>query len=229
MKYFIGFFIWVLIASGWPIATEQLVAAQDSKPRRADIRIEHDVLAEDRPVQEIFLDVLRGTGLHAGFVEIAGCSDLPKGGLQIKQGVTVGQAMDALVAANPGYQWELRDGVVNLMSQGGAPLLNTRIGKFQMEATDRELSIFFQNLMRLPEVQERETALGLAPGVGQGGPPSGNQIRPAPIAIRIDVQNLTIQDAFNKIVQTSPKGGWFYYETDCNGTKTFTVLATSGY
>ena len=38
----------------------------------------------------------------------------------------------------PGYQWELKVGVVNLMPRSDAPFLRTRITKFQMNATERE-------------------------------------------------------------------------------------------
>lgn len=231
MKYFIGLFTWILIASGWTMATQQLEAAQVTKPQPADIRIDHDVVVENWRVLDIFLYLLRGTGLHGGFVEMAVCSDLPKGRLQIKQGFTVGQAMDSLVASNPGYQWELRDGVVNLVPRSSAPLLNTRIAKFQMNATDRELPIVFQDLLRLPEVREREASLGLKQGMSGGGLFGGEEhpVPRQPVPVEINLRNLSLRDAFNKIVQASPKGVWIYHETDCSGAKTFTVGLTSDY
>lgn len=229
MKYFIGLFTWILIASGWSIATQQLEAAQINKPQLADIRIDHDVHVENWRMLDIFLYLLRGTGLRGGFVEIAACSDFPKGRLQIKPGLTIRQAMDALVAANPSYEWELKDGVVNLMPQGGAPLLHTRIAKFQIDATDRETEAIFQDMLRFPEVRESEASLGLQQGMSGGGL-SGGKVNPfpkEPVPIHIDLHNLSLLTAFNKIVQASPKGVWIYHETDCNGAKTFTVEVAS--
>jgi hypothetical protein len=231
LKNLARIFTWVLIASGFMPATQRLAGAQAGEQQPDEIRINHDVQVEDWRVLDIFSYLLRGTGLHGGFVEIAVCRDLPKGRLHIEPGFTVRQAMDALVAANPGYQWELKDGVVNLMPKGSAPLLDTRIAKFQMEATDRELPIFFQDLLRLPVVQAREAALGVKEGPGQVGL-SGGQEHPVPrqpVPIQINVQNLSLQDAFNKIVQASPKGVWIYHETDCNGAKTFIVEVASDY
>ena len=72
---------------------------------RPKILINHDVLVVDQRMESMLLDVLPGTGLHEGFVEMEVCSDLPKGRLQMKQGVAVRQVTDALVAANPGCQW----------------------------------------------------------------------------------------------------------------------------
>ena len=42
MKYVVGLFIWILIASRWPMAAQQLETAQGSKQESADIRIDHD-------------------------------------------------------------------------------------------------------------------------------------------------------------------------------------------
>lgn len=231
MKYFIGLFTWILIASGWPIVTQQLGAAQANRPRPADIRIDHDILAKNERILNLFLDVLRGTGIHGGFAEVAGCSELPKGHLTVKEGSTISEAMDALVAANPSYQWELEDGVINLIPRSGIPLLHARIAKFQMHATDMQMPAVLQDLLRLPEVRERETSLGLKQGPGQGGPGAMEKhpVPKKPVAVHINLQNLSLLEAFNKVVQTSPKGVWIYHESDCNGAKTFTVEVVSSY
>jgi len=235
MKHFISFSIWILIASGCPMATEQLSAAQANKPLPAVIPINHDVLVEDQRLAFVLSDVLHGTGLHGGFVEMTDCSgDLPKGRLQIKQGLTVQQAMDALVAANPGYQWELKGGVVNLVPRGGAPLLDTRIAKFQMDATGLTMEAVLQDLVRLPEVREREAALGLKGGIhaGLGGGGAALERYPVPrqpVPVRFNLEDLSLQEAFNKIVEASPEGVWIYRETNCNGAKTYIVEMMSGY
>ncbi len=225
MKHFIGLFTSIMIASGCPTVAQQLGAAPVNKPQPADIRINHDVLVEDQRLGFIFLDVLHGTGLPGGFVEMAGCSDLPKGRLQIEQGATVRQAMDALVAANPGYKWELKNGAVDLVPRGGVPLLRTRIAKFQMNATDNAIPAVLQEVLKLPEVRKREAALGIKQGPGQGGPGAieKHPVPKKPVPVQIDVQNVSLQEAFNKIVQASTKGAWVYRETDCNGAKTFVV------
>lgn len=72
-------------------------------------------------MESIPLDLLPGTALHEGFVEKAVCSDLPKGRLQMKQGVAVRQVTDALLAANPGCQREWKNGVVHLMPREAEP------------------------------------------------------------------------------------------------------------
>jgi hypothetical protein len=235
MKYFVGLFIWILIASCCPMATEQLGVAQVKKPRPAEILINHDVLVDDQRMEFILLGVLHGTGLHGGFVEMTDCSgDLPKGHLKIKQGATVRQAMDALVAANPGYRWELKDGVVNLMPLDGVPLMDTRIAKFQMDATGLTMEAVLQDLVRLPEVRVREAALGLKGGThaGPGGGGAGVEIHPVPrqpVPVHVNMQNLSLREAFNKTVQAAPKGVWIYRETDCSGAKTFIVQEASDY
>jgi len=215
-----------MVASGGPMAAHQFAAAQANQPQVAEIRINHDIFVENQRLEFIFLDLLRGTGLHGGFVETATCSDLPQGRLQIRQGVTVEQAMDELVAANPGYEWELKDGVVNLTPRGGAQLLGTKIAKFQMDATDWEMEAALQDVLRLPEVREREASLGLKGGT-HAGPRAGaveeHPVSRQPVPVHINLQSVSLQEAFNQVVALSLDGVWIYRETDCNGAKTYTV------
>jgi len=215
-----------MVASGGPMAAHQFAAAQANQPQVAEIRINHDIFVENQRLEFIFLDLLRGTGLHGGFVETATCSDLPQGRLQIRQGVTVEQAMDELVAANPGYEWELKDGVVNLTPRGGAQLLGTKIAKFQMDATDWEMEAALQDVLRLPEVREREASLGLKGGTHAGPRAGAVEKRPLsrqPMPVHINLQSVSLQEAFNQVVALSLDGVWIYRETDCNGAKTYTV------
>lgn len=72
MRYFTNFLVLILLVSGAPSAISQAKAARADQLQPASIRINRDVLAEDRPLREIFLDVLRGTGVNGGFAEIAG-------------------------------------------------------------------------------------------------------------------------------------------------------------
>lgn len=141
--------------------------------------------------------------------------------------------MDALVAANPGYKWELNDSVVNLMEKSAPALLRTRIAKFQISATDKEIPAVLQQVLRLPEVREREAVLGIKhPDIAQDGRAGPLDIHPVPrqpVPVHIDLQNLPLQEVFDKIIEASPKGVWIYHETDCNRAKTFVVRMISDY
>jgi hypothetical protein len=139
--------------------------------------------------------------------------------------------MDALVAANPGYMWKLKGDVVNLIPRGGAPLLQTRIAKFQKDATDQGIPVVIGDVLDLPEVRQHETALGLKPGMGGIGLFAGERhaVPRQPVPVHINVKNLSLQEAFNKIVQASPNAAWIYHETECDGTKTYSVQLKSDY
>ena len=232
MKRLISFSVLVLVLAVGPIAMCQVRAAASGAPQPANIRVDHDVFMGSQRVLDIFLNVLRDTGAHGGFVEVAGCSDLPQGSLKLKQGVTLREAMDSLVASNPSYQWEWKDGVVDLMPRTGLPtLLDIKIAEFQMDATDQEIPAVLEDLLRLPEVRARAAQLNLKPGLGQGGP-GVYQEHPVPrqhVPVRINVQDLSLLEAFNKVVRASPKGVWVYHETDCNGGSTYIVEAASDY
>jgi len=228
MKNHICILSWIFVASSWLTATQQLRAAQVDTPQLDNIRIGHDVDMDDQRVLYIFEDLLRDTGVHGGFVEIADCMDEPKGRLQIPKGLTLREAMDALVAANPGYEWQSKDGVVNLMPIGGAPLLGTRISKFQKDATDREIYLTIHDALNLPEVRKREEALGIKEGPGQGGLWGFSENAPprAILPMHIDVQDISLQEVLNAIVKATPKAIWWYSESHCGGAKKFIVHVT---
>lgn len=231
MKYVIGFFVWTLLASGCLMEAQSSNTVQINESQPAKLRIDHDVFAKNKRILDIFMNVLRGTGVHGGFAEIATCSTEPKGDLKVSQGSTILEAMDALVAANPGYKWNVDDGVVNLIPRNGATLLYTSISSFQMDTTDLQAPSAIQDMLRLPEVQRREATLGLKPGAGQGGlevvgkHPTPRQ--PAPVQIK--VTNVSLREALNQIVASLPKEVWIYRETDCDGHKSFTVSTVQGY
>jgi len=232
MKRLISFSVLVLVLAAGPMAVCQVGTAGSDELQLARIRINHDVVVEDQRVLNIFLDVLRDTGVNGGFVDMTGCSDLAQGTLNLKQGMTVREAMDTLVAANPSYEWRLEDGVVVLMPRAGVPvLLDTKIRKFQMDAKDREIPAVLQELLRLPEVREHANQLSLKPALGQGGPGVYEErpVQKEPARVHANWQNLSLLDAFNRIVRMSRKTVWIYRETDCNGDKTYVVETASDY
>lgn len=232
MKCLLGFSVLVLALATNQIAVCQVeTASVEAQP--ADVRLDHEVVVKNQRVLNIFLDVLRGTRINGGFAEIAGCSGLPEGSLKLKQGTTIREAMDALVAANPSYQWTLEDEVIVLVPLGGVPLLDARIVQFQVDGTDREIPATLGLLLRFPEVREREAQLNLKPALGQGGGPGVYDEHPIPrkdVPVHINIQNLSLREAFNKIVRASPKPVvWVYHENSCDADKTYTVDVASDY
>ena len=226
MKFLIGFFVSTLFLSAGPAAERQSDTGLVDSPQPANIRIDHDIVAENQPVSSILQDVLRGTGVPGGFAQIAVCSDVPKGRLKLKQGTTIREAMDAFIATNPNYRWRLQGGVVNLMPRDDVPLLDTKIVEFDKDATDREIPAVLQDMLGLDEVRKRAAALGLKEGFWQGGPGAVEEhpVPRQPVPVHISLRNVSLRDAFNEVVRTSGKGVlWIYYETDCNGERTYIV------
>lgn len=109
--------------------------------------------------------------------------------------------------------------------------MRSRVAKFQINTTDRGILVAIGDMLSLPELREREAALDLKPGMSGVGLFAGeaHPVPRPPVPVHIDVENLSLMEAFNKIVQASPKGVWIYHEGDCNGAKTFTVNLTSDY
>jgi hypothetical protein len=225
MKYLIGFVIWMVVLAATPMAARHFGPAAVDEVQPVNLRIDHDIMEENQPLLWILQDMLRGTRVPAGFAELTGCSDLPRAYLKVRQGTSVPVAMNALVADKPSYEWWMEGGTVNLIPRGGVPLLGTKIGNFQMGATERGIGAILQDLLGLPEVRERAAKLGLKPGIHQGGI-SAVELHPVPrepVPIHISVQNVSLRDAFNKVVRMSGHAIWIYHETECNGNKTYVV------
>jgi len=231
MKGLIGFSVLIMVLTVKLTAVCQVAATASGELQPDNVRIDHRVLMGNQPVLQIFLDVLRGTGLNGGFAEIAACSDLPRGNLKLTQGITIREAMNALVSANPSYKWELQNGVVILMPRTGVPLLDTKIGKFQMDASERETSAVVQKMLGAPEVRLHAAQLDLKLGLGQGGPGiyEEHPVPKAPARFQSDWDNFSLLDGLNRIVRTSPKAVWIYRETDCRNDKTYRVEVASDY
>jgi hypothetical protein len=233
MKHVISLFLLLMLVAAGPMAACQVEAVSSDERRPDNVRIDHDITAKNQQILVIFQDVLRGTGLNGGFAEIGGCSDsdLPQGSLKLKLGITVREAMDALVSVNPSlsYQWEWEDGMVNLLPRVDIPLLDTRITNFRMDAMDREIPAVVEDMLRLPEVRAREADLDLREGLGQGelGAYEEHPIPRRPVAVHVDVKDLPLRNAINNIVRAMPKAVWIYHEIDCGADKTYGVQVES--
>jgi hypothetical protein len=74
---------------------------------------------------------------------------------------TLADVLNAIVKAEPGYQWRERDGAVEVLPvEGGSPLLETMINNFQVGEADEMEAI--NQLINSPEVQASLRALNLS-------------------------------------------------------------------
>src|SRR6202007_3468319 len=88
----------------------------------------------------LFEEMLGGTGIPGGVAQLQACWGATAVNLTAKKEMTIHEALDAFVASNPDYQWQLDGNVVNLIPGTGFALLDSRIRNFQLGAASRQMT-----------------------------------------------------------------------------------------
>lgn len=119
------------------------------------------VPVRDARIDEVLIGslTLQEPPIPFGFVGIP--TEDPDAGIDLSPpGSSVRNLLDALVAADLRYRWEVRDGVVNLVPTAGIPpLLEVRLTAFDEDGTMSHLLWALENA---PEVRKRAAELGFA-------------------------------------------------------------------
>jgi hypothetical protein len=189
--------------------------------------ISHGIAETDQPFV-IFEDILRGTDISGGVAQREGCSSLPSARLDVKQGTTIGEAMDTFVSSNPDYTWVADDNVPNLLPAIRLPLLEKRISHLDLTATDKMTAqAVLYEIVNLPEVRQRSAELGIKPQIMQGGPGVYDEhpVPKAPVPVHISLKDVSLREAFNAVARTYGRTVWVYIERDCDGEKTYAISA----
>lgn len=197
---------------------------------KLDLPINYFIDARGTPA--FFLaDILRDTGILAGIAQVfPRCSDQSEIHLKVELGRTIRQGLDALVAADPQYQWMLKDGLVIVTPKAGVPpFLATKFHSFKWSGTDNAVPAVPMNLLiDSPEMRRRTAKFGLTPAVRQGPGTTAVPIHPVPrtpLPIKVNLKNLSLMDAFSAIIRVYGHGMWVYTEDGCSpdGSKRFTI------
>lgn len=116
-----------------------------------DSPINHFIDAHGTPSFAL-ADILLDTPILAGIAQVfPRCSDQSEIHLKVELGHTIRQGLDALVAADPQYQWTLKDGLVIVTPRAGAPpLLATKFHSFKWSGTDKSAPMVPMNLLIEP-------------------------------------------------------------------------------
>lgn len=193
-------------------------------------KITHDIEFDGSPVAALE-QILQGTGVSGGVVQVSECSSEPKLHLKMHAGSSLEETMQALVKGNPTYKWEVKDRVVDLLPENGIPeLLNTHVGHFDSDIATDNLAPFsvLNELSNLPEVRLQAERLGMSTsgffgccGAGTPGVAAGGQEQKSPVKIRIS--ELSLRDAFDSVVRSYGHYIWVYTESQCKGKKTYYV------
>ncbi|MFZ3211695.1 MAG: hypothetical protein WA188_09275 [Terriglobales bacterium] len=231
MKYLIVFVAWILVIAGMLVdgAGQQTPPAGGGEILSRPIT--NDIDRGGSP-PDVATEVLRDLGISGGVVLTQGCADTPAATkFKARPGTTVREALDDFEAANPGYHWEDRGGLLNLVPRTGIPpFLGSRIQSFELQTTDQQTTVglVFARLLALPEIRQSAADLHLKPGLETGHPGvyTENPTRKEPVPIRIQLKDVSLQDGFNAVVQAFGHTMWVYEQRECGGEKTYIVNET---
>jgi hypothetical protein len=214
-----------------PMAARRARVATLDEPKTVDnVSIDGDIDRSEVPVA-FMGQLLGGTGISGGFAQLEGCSSAPALHVTAKKGMTIREVMDSFVTENLAYRWHLDGGVVNLMPRAGLALLDARIRNFRLNTTDQQMSAgaVLYDLIRLPEVRQQAAELKLQPGIMQGGPGVVDE-HPAPrkpVPIVVNLNDVSLREAFNSVARAYEHTIWTYFERDCDGAKTYVIGAST--
>lgn len=170
--------------------------------------------------------VLTTASISAGIVTLqADCSHGGARTLSIPAGTTLDKALDRLVAVDGQSEWQVRDGVVDVLpSQHIPPLLKLRINRFEWDKA-APLGEVFGHLFESVGILERARQLGLRQAAAEGGVSAlcirdcPEKLKPEPMwTVEKDVTLLTI---LNRIVAAHNGAIWAYSEYPCQGDTQF--------
>ena len=112
--------------------------------------------------------------------------------------------MNAIVQSSKKYQWREVGGFVDFWPLAGSnPLLETRISNFNVK--DLSPSQAFDQLFNLPEVQANMKAMNLKQRA-----PDVSPRKMSNASFSVNVQEVSLREALNKIAQESGIGIWVF-------------------
>jgi hypothetical protein len=166
-----------------------------------------------------FLISLVTAHVPGGIVTIEHCDDRQASQPTLFTSGSLRDSLQEIVKTNPEYQWQLHDGVVNLLPTRDEPaLLTVRINRLKMEDAPT-IGAILGELFELPEVRDAIAKLQLSPGTkvvfGSGSPPREKYT--------VECRDVTVREALNAIVRAHGRAVWEYKEQRCDGKIVYTV------
>lgn len=120
------------------------------------------------------------------------------------------EVLDLIVQQEPGYQWTMRNGVINLSPTGErsefvATLLETRIRHF---TTGRRIDKFElrSSILQLPEVRDLLVSRGVT--INRFSDYPDNQSAPASRGIDLSISDVSVREILNTVVRDSQYKIW---------------------
>ncbi len=112
---------------------------------------------------------------------------------------TRNQVFDAIVQADPQFQWRERDGVIEFFPVSGGSFLDTAIGSLKL--TNANWTQATDSLLNLPEARDGMLAFALNRHASKQDAPTGKPIT-------VELTMVTVRDALNKLAAQTETHFW---------------------
>ncbi len=160
-----------------------------------------------------------------GIIVVPDCSTPPKYAVS-QGGSSLRDTLQAIVTADPRYEWRVTGGVINLIPRDGVPaFLETRLVKFKAENVGT-VAEALAKLLAMPEVQKSISQHDLGPQMLRGGvgyfEPARSDSAGNSRTFTVVLENVIIRDVLNAIAQAHGTAVWSYSEYRCR-SKAFSL------
>lgn len=160
-----------------------------------------------------FIRDLSEVSAPGGLVQVLRCEAETSKPTPEQRGVSLREALDALVSLDRRYRWQVDDGVINLLPASDEPaLLATQVPRFSVKKVLSAREALGQ-LLALDEIKSAMEELGLKSGIALFVSPGS----PHPKAFSVRVKDVTLRQALNAIARAQGTAIWEYIETHCQG------------
>ncbi len=206
--------------------TGRCVAAQSIAPKRAfeaelakmSIRSAELEASLTRPIQTepngafhdlstAFVRVLRGTAVSGGMA-VWGSDSIPEGSVCVVTNRRVLDVLDDMHLAMPNLRLDWGANVVNLLDDRTSTFLESRVESLEFPNPVTNPLGAVHSVLSAPEVVQAMRLLGL----DNMAPSNSLSNTPASDGAPVRLQNVTVREALNAIVQMHGNGIWLYRE-----------------
>jgi len=174
----------------------------------------------DTTATQTLAETLSRANLPGGIVRVLTCGADYKRSFKLRTANLHG-LLDAIVAAEPDYSWDVNHGVINVFPRDESPFLEASVPT--MKIREPSLESAFETVLAAPEIQglarqylgSRHVGGGVYAVSLNGNTPN------VEANLSLNLEGLTVRGAFNEIVAASGKGVWLLTESQCSGQKTY--------
>lgn len=174
-------------------------------------------------VGQAAVNALLDAGVPGGVVNVSDCNQPATHSFTPRDSSLRG-VLDAIVATDPLYRWEVTEGAINVIPGNQLPtFLAVRMSRFDIVevASPREV---IPQLFKVPEVQRAQAALGrhavqggVQPFCPEGCPPNEKK------KISMSLKNVTVREVLNAVAREHGSAVWWFRQSECGGQKTFSL------